>query len=191
MKDTSLMFSRPIKKFFTLLFVFLISACSNTKSTFDFDSSVDFSRIKTYTWDKQPSSAFAKANSLIDKRIVKSIEANLSRKGISQADSGDIKISYSMSTQQKLKSSNISAGVGMSVGRSNRGSISLSSGNQLRQTTEGTLVIDMVSAKDNSLIWRSITTQPISDRKATPQDSQKRMDQLMYGIFENFPPAQK
>jgi len=127
------MLTRQIKKLFILLFIFMLSACSNTKSTFDFDSSVDFSQIKTYTWDKQTSSAFAKANSLVDKRIVKSIESNLSRKGLSQSDTADVKVSYSMSTQKKLSSSNVSAGVGMSVGRSNRGSISLSSGNQIRQ----------------------------------------------------------
>jgi len=172
----------------TMFFVSLLIACSGIKNTYDYDSSIDFTQLKAYQWDMQPSAEFSKANQLKAKRIVRAIEGNMKRKGIVKTDSADIKISYSVNYEKKLKSGGLSAGVGMSVGRSNRGSISLSSGNQLRQTTIGSLMIDMVSTKNNRLIWRSITTKPVTDRPATPEESQKRISQLVYGVFENFPP---
>ena len=177
-----------IKVLFVLFFISLLSACSGTKNTFDYDSSADFSQIKTYQWDFKSSESFAKANPLINKRIISAIEDNLNRKGIVKARSADIKVSYMVHFEKKLKTGGLSAGLGMSVGGFNRGSISLSSGNQIKQTIESTLVIDMIGTKSDNLIWRSTTVKPVKDRDASPEDSKKRIAQLIYQMFENFPP---
>ena len=182
------MFFNNIKVLLVLFSISLLSACSGTKNTFDFDSSADFSQIKTYQWDLQASEAFSKANPLIDKRIISAIEDNLGRKGVVKAESADIKVSYMVSLEKKLKTGGLSAGIGMSVGKSNRGHINLSSGNQIRQSIEGTLVVDMVDTKNGGLIWRSTTVKPVKDRDASPEDSKKRIGQLIYQMFENFPP---
>jgi len=182
-----------LNKFAKILFVFsslILFSCSNVKSSYDYDSAVDFTILKTYQWDTHPSAAFSNANPLVAKRIVKAIEDNLKRKGLLEAEVADIKISYQVNFEKKLSTSNISGGVGMSVGRYNRGSVSLSSGNQIRETTEGTLMIDMVATSSNSLIWRSTTTKPVSGRDASPEESEKRIGQLIFSVFENFPPKQ-
>ncbi|MCW8934141.1 MAG: DUF4136 domain-containing protein [Gammaproteobacteria bacterium] len=174
-----------------LLVLFSISqfaACSATKNTFDYDSSADFSQIKTYQWDFQVSEAFSKANPLIDKRIVKAIEDNLSRKGVVKAKSADITVSYNVDFEKTLKTGGLSAGIGMSIVKFNRGHISLSSGSQLKQALEGTLVIDMLNTKSGKLIWRSTTVQPVKASDASPEDSKKRIARLVSQMFENFPP---
>ncbi len=185
------MLNTVAKILFILSSALFVFSCSNVKSTYDYDRDVDFAAVKTYQWDRQPSKAFTQANPLIAKRIVKAIEANLKRKGLIEAEAADIKISYQVSFEKKLSSSNVTGGIGMSVGRYNRGSIGISSGNSIRETTEGTLMIDMVSANRQNLIWRSITTKPVSARDATPQESEKRIGQLIYRVFDNFPPEQK
>lgn len=182
---------KKIRVLLVLFLISLLSACSGTKNTFDYDSSTDFSQIKTYQWNLQTSEAFAKANPLIDKRIISAIEDSLSRKGVVKAESADIKVSYMVGFEKKLKTGGLSAGVGMSVGKSNRGHINLSSGNQVKQTIEGTLIIDMTDTKNNDLIWRSTTVKPVKDRDASPEDSKKRIGQLVYQMFENFPPNKK
>jgi len=179
---------KNIKVLLVLFSVSYLSACSGTKNTFDYDSSADFSQVKTYQWNLKTSKAFAKANPLIDKRIISAIEDNLKRKGIIKAESADIKVSYLIDFEKKLKTGGLSAGIGMSVGRSSRGNISLSSGNQIRQTIEGTLVVDMLDAKNGNLIWRSTTVKPVKDRDASPEESKKRIAQLVYQMFENYPP---
>ncbi|MCW9047224.1 MAG: DUF4136 domain-containing protein [Gammaproteobacteria bacterium] len=179
------------KNFKILLVLFSISqlvACSATKNTFDYDSSADFGQIKTYQWDFKASEAFSKTDPLIDKRIVRAIEDNLSRKGVVKAKSADIKVSYRVDFEKKLKTGGLSAGIGMSIGSFNRGHISLSSGNQLKQTLEGTLVIDMLDTKSGNLIWRSTTHQPLKDNDSSPEESKKRIARLVSQMFENFPP---
>jgi len=179
---------KSIKVLFMFISISLLSACSGTKNTYDYDSSVNFSQIKTYQWNLQTSEAFSKANPLIDKRIISAIEDNLKRKGLTKTDAADIKVSYMIGFEKKLKTGGLSAGIGMSVGKSNRGNISLSSGNQIRQTIEGTLVVDMIDTKSGDLIWRSTTVKPVKDRDASPEDSKKRIGQLIYQMFENYPP---
>jgi len=184
------MLNKLVKILFVLSTSLFLFSCSNVKSSYDYDSAIDFTTLKTYQWDTQPSAAFSNANPLIAKRIVKAIEDNLKRKGLTKSKVADIKISYQMNFEKKLSSSNIFGGVGMSVGGYNRGSVSISSGNQIRETTEGTLMIDMVSASRNSLIWRSTTTKPVSGRDASPEESEKRIGQLIFSVFEGFPPKQ-
>jgi len=178
-------FTKIILVLLSSLFLF---SCSNVKRSYDYDRAVDFTVLKTYQWDAQPSAAFSRANPLIAKRIVKAIEDNLKRKALVEAKSADIKISYQVSFEKKLSSHNISGGVGMSVGRYNRGSVSISSANQIHEFIEGTLMIDMVATSSHRLIWRSTTTKPLSGRDATPEESEKRIGQLIFSAFEHFPP---
>lgn len=182
------MYTKLIKLLLSLSIVLFLYACSGTKTSFDFDSSVDFGQIKTYQWNMQPSSAFARQDPLLNKRVIKAMDENMSRKGFTKADSADVTLSYHISVDKKLSSGGLSAGIGMSVGKSGRGRINLSSGNQLRTSLEGTLVIDMVSADKQELIWRSTTVKKISDREATPEESTKRIGQLVYSMFESYPP---
>ncbi|RDH84079.1 MAG: hypothetical protein DIZ80_08065 [endosymbiont of Galathealinum brachiosum] len=181
-----------VKKLMKLLLglssIFFLYSCSGTKTSFDFDSSVDFSQIKTYQWDMQPSSAFAKQDPLLSKRVIQAMDDNMSRKGFTKSDSADVTLSYHISVEKKLSSSALSAGIGMSVGKSGRGHINLSSGNQLRTSLQGTLVIDMVSTGKKELIWRSTTVKKIHGREATPDESTKRIGQLVYKMFESYPP---
>ena len=182
------MYTKLIKLLLSLSIVSFLYACSGTKTSFDFDSSVDFSQIKTYQWNMQPSSAFAKQDPLIDKRIIQSMDENMSRKGLTNSDSADVTLSYHISVEKKLSSSALSAGLGMSVGKSGRGHINLNSGNQLRTSLEGTLVIDMVSTNKQGLIWRATTVKKIHGREATPDESTKRIGQLVHRMFESYPP---
>lgn len=171
-----------------LLSVMLLSACSSNKVFFDFDNGADFSQIKTYQWNKQPSAEFAKANQLIDKRIVKAINRNLNSKNLTLSDHADVTINYSISFRKKLSSSGVVAGIGMNVGQSNRGRISLSSGNQLKQTIEGTMVIDIISNKDNALIWRATSKKKISGSPASPEQSIDTINTTVKKMLDNYPP---
>ena len=159
------------------------------KSTFDYDNKTDFTQIKTYQWDSSTSAEFAKTNPLIDKRIVSAIEKELNSKGLIREESADILISYNVSFEKKLSNSAISAGVGMSVGSSNRGHISLSSGNKLRQTIEGALLIDMISTKTSTLIWRGSSVQSVKSTSPSPQDSDKKINSLIKEMLDNYPPG--
>ena len=84
------MYKKIIKLLLSLSMFLFLYACSGTKTSFDFDNSVDFSQIKTYQWNMQPSSAFAKQNPLLNKRVIRAMDENMSRKGLTKSDSADV-----------------------------------------------------------------------------------------------------
>jgi len=183
------------KKFtlFSILFSMLLTAgCNRVKSSYDFDSNVDFTQVKTWQWDKTTSAEFTQANPLIDKRIIKAIEGNLVSKGIKQSTPADINVSYSISIEEKLSSGGVNIAIGMSLRATDRGSVSLSRGNhQLTQTKEGTLTIDMTSAKDGALLWRSTGMRSLPHAASSPEKSQAKITEAVNEMLENFPPPRK
>jgi len=182
-----------IKKIRLLLISFAAIAtagCSSIKSAYDFDSSFDFTQVRSWQWNTKPSAEFAQANPLIDKRIVKAIENVLEQKLFTQTTPPDVNISYTVSIEKKLSSSGISTGIGLSLGSSSRrGHVSMSSGNQLKQTTEGTLRID-ISSKTGALLWRGTGTRSLSHAASSPEKSQEKINEIVNELLKNFPPPQ-
>jgi len=172
-----------------VLSILSLTGCSSIKSSYDYDSRFDFSTIKTWQWDKQPSAEFAQSNPLVHARIVKAIEGALKQKRLNSGTPADVKISYAIRIEKKLSSSGISTGIGMSVGSSNRGHISLNSGNQLKQTTEGTLVIDVISIPGEALLWRGTATRSVSHASDSPEKSQASINEVVKKLLDNFPPS--
>jgi uncharacterized protein DUF4136 len=179
---------KPYRLLSILPVIAFLFSCSNAKTTFDYDNSTDFSQFKTYQWNNQPAEGFAKANPLISQRIVQSINNNLNLKGLSQSDPADFKVSYSVNFEKTYSSSSVSAGIGMSIGSANQGRISLSSGNQLKQTLNGTLVIDITSTTTHSLIWRATTSQKVAGDSPSPEESKNKINNIVMQMLENFPP---
>ena len=184
-----------LTRLLSLLLIFLttlfLAACSNTKSSYDFDSSFDFTRIMTYQWDKTPSVSFASAHPLIDQRIINAIDAALNKKNLDQSLPADVKISYSVSFKEKLGRSGINTGIGLSIGKSSRGHIRLNSASQLKQTTEGTLIIDITSAKNGALLWRGTCIQAVSKKPSSPEKSQVQIREAVNELLKNLPPSGK
>lgn len=172
-----------------LIFTALLTACSNTKVTHDYDTNTNFEQLKTYQWDAQPSAAFAKEKPLIHQRIINAIDENMKNKQFTLAESADIKLNYSLIFEKKIKSSNVSFGIGVPVGK--HGQINMNSGNRVKQITEGKLDIRMISNTSNTLVWRSTSVKEMDNRKASAEESKKRIGQLIYRMFEGYPPKSK
>jgi len=177
-----------IKILFLISVAVLLFSCSSNPALVDYDNSVDFSSLKTYQWDIEPSADFSKSNPLVAKRIVSAIEKGLQKKGFLKAEAADVKISYQVVIEKRFSSTKLSTGMGMSVGGGGRGYIGLSSGNQAKKITEGTLLIDMTSITSNRLIWRSKKTQPLKEQDKSPEESQESINQIVSDMLENFPP---
>ncbi|HED32729.1 MAG TPA: DUF4136 domain-containing protein [Gammaproteobacteria bacterium] len=187
------MFIRKTTRLLAALSILSFAGCSSVKSSYDYDSSFNFSTVKTWQWNKEPSAEFSASNPLIHARIVKAIEGALKQKRLRletyPETPADVNVSYTIRLEKKLSSSGISTGIGMSVGgSSSRGLISLSSGNQLKQTTEGTLVIDVTSIPSGTLLWRGTATGGVSLASASPEESQAKINKAVDELFKNFPP---
>jgi hypothetical protein len=171
--------------------VFVISACSGIQVSQDYDQAYDFSGLKTFAWKPNKDNEYGLAdNDLVDARIRNAIVNTLSARQYTLADSGepDFYISYHVTVEQKISTSNVSGGI--SVGRSSRGrygSVGIGTGSQVRAYDQGTLLIDVTETVDKKLIWRGISTQTVSEH-SDPEKSTSQINETVEKILAQFPP---
>jgi len=155
----------------------------------DYDTSADFEVLKTFDW--MPATGNAAGDELLIKKIRNSMNVQLQAKGRNMsADNPDFLIGMELSGQTI---SGGSVGVGMSIGIpvGRRGSLSVGGGKgRTSEKKEGTLVIDFVDAKTKSLVWRATVTEAV-DPSATPEQKQKKIDDVIAAMLAQFPPQKK
>jgi len=174
-----------------VLVLFILQACSGIQVSQDYEQSYDFSGFKTFTWKPNNDNEYGISdNRLMDKRIRTAIESTLSAKQYTPVDSGepDFYISYHMTVEQVISSSNVSGG--FSLGRSSHGrygGVGISSGSQIRTYDQGTLLIDITDVAKNELIWRGISTQAVSEH-SSPEESTRVINETVEKMLAQFPP---
>jgi hypothetical protein len=171
----------------------LLSACSGIPVSQDFEQGFDFSDLKTFAWDANEANQWgiAESNELVDRRIRSAIENTLTARQFSQinAAQADFLVLYNVVIEQRIRSSNVSGGV--AVGRSSRsrhGSISLSTGSQIRTYEQGTLLIDVIDVASDKLVWRGVSSQALPDL-SDPQRLTDHINATVGAILAQFPPA--
>ncbi len=164
---------------FTLFFLLVPWAAVAQKVTTDFDETVDFSRFKTYGWKqgqvrkKNP----MLDNSLLEKRLKNAVNAQLAAKGLTEtAISPDLLVTYVVGAAEKKEIETWPAG--RRGWRTRRAVV---------RYTEGQIVIDLLNASSNELVWRAHCKDTVSD----PTKFEKRIDKDIEKAFQQFPPKKK
>jgi hypothetical protein len=172
-----------------LMFCIPIAGYAAPLPVTDYDTAADFDTLKTFEW--MPATGNAAGDELLIKKIRNTMDAQLQAKGrMVSADNPDFLIGMELSGKTV---SGGSVGVGMSVGIpvGRAGTISVGGGKRKsRDKQEGTLVIDFVDAKTKSLVWRATVTDAV-DPSATPEQKQKKIDEVIAAMLAQFPPKKK
>jgi hypothetical protein len=155
--------------------VLLLAALPVAAATvrYDNDSSYHFSSPKTFTWVEKTKPEFPLAHP----RIVKAIETQLAAKGLqAAAGGGDLKVDYHavLANRTQITEWGYRPGWGRSI--------------DVQQYTEGTLVVDLIDAATDKLVWRGSATDVASDN---PQANEKRINKAMEKLFKKYPPPGK
>lgn len=175
----------------------LLTGCSSVSVNRDFDSSFDFSKLKTYAWkhDQQPETGVPRIdNDLNDKRIRAAVDRELRAKGFVRVEdkaTASFHVEYFMDFQQRIDSSGGSVSVG--VGRtsaSRAGSVGWSSGSTVSDYEEAQLTIDILNPATDSTIWRGRGRRRTSS-STNPEKITKRTNDAVNRILKKFPPKQK
>jgi len=183
---------RVIRRFWIVLIFVLLQACSGIQVSQDFEQGFDFSALKTFTWRPNENNEWGLANNdLVDRRVRNAIVNSLTARQFSQDDSGqaDFLISYDLAVEQRISSSNVSGGVSMGRSTAGRhGSIGISTGSQVSTYDQGTLIIDVVDAASDKLVWRGVSSQALPDL-SDPQRLTDRVNETVAAILKQFPPG--
>lgn len=150
------------------------------KPSYDFDTTANFSTYRTYAWKPgTPAGEY-----FLDKRIVSAIESQLSAKGLTRNESTpDLYVRYHVGLGVQRNVNGFASGPGGAFSWHGSDSINL----QLNETAMGTLVIDVVDATSEQLVWRGVGVKEL-DIDTKPEKRDEAVVKAVDKILKNYPP---
>ena len=170
----------------TVLLAFAIASCSTVRVNSDYDKTVNFSQYKTYAFHKSGIDK-AEISDLDKKRILKSIDAQLSAKGMTKSETPDLLVNIFTKERERIDVNQFNAGWGYGWGYGWNPYL-WGGRTYVSSSTEGTLYIDLIDAKNKELIWEGMGTGYLT------QDTHKkdeRINEFVTKIIAEFPPKSK
>jgi hypothetical protein len=164
----------------TLLFA---SASFAQQVKTDYDRSADFSRYKTYSWEKVQTQ-----DPLWVDRIKQAVNAALAAKGLTPVESGgNIAIVAIETTQNQQTLNTFYDGFGGGWRWRGFGGFGDST-TTVDNYKVGTLVVDLFDANTKTLLWRGSSSDTLSDKS---DKNIKNLDKGVQKMFDHFPPGPK
>ncbi len=192
----------------TLVLLVALAGCSRITVQSDYDPAAPFASYRSFAWRSLPDTitkrtAETTANEMLvnsprlNDRITSSIEQELESRGIHQTvgDSADLHVAYFLSVSRKSEVSQWYSNAGQPYdgwhpGNEGYGYDQWKEGPETSvtntnysQSLQGTLIIDLVDARTNTMVWRGMGSRTIdSDQpgKNAPEGIKK--------IMKSFPP---
>ncbi|MGV3538296.1 MAG: DUF4136 domain-containing protein [Rufibacter sp.] len=193
--------SRILKSVLGLVLGLLVVGFSGCAPSFnvstDYDQATNFQQYQTWSWyQDQPiakSDSSRRYSTFLDKRIKTAVENEMARRGFKKAssrDQADMLLAYDLTigNVQRVRPDYISVpmiGYGYYYGyryayRYNR----LYDNTTVQQYQEGTLILDIVDAQTNELVWRGTSETTGSERSL----NQEKVQEIVTHILAKFPP---
>ncbi|HEY6066097.1 MAG TPA: DUF4136 domain-containing protein [Thermoanaerobaculia bacterium] len=168
--------AKSVALFLTAAFV---GCASSVTTSVDYDRSIDFSRYRSYGW--LPSRSIG--NDILERRLTAAIDRALTARGLARSDTPDLLVAMHGRLSKEVQYTAYDTGWGYGWRRWG--------GVPTRVTrTEvpvGTLLVDLVDAKDKELVWRGSATTPI-DRSASAEKREEAVGEAVEKLFAGFPP---
>lgn len=163
-----------------ILLVFFIASCSPFKVKVDFDSEASFQKYRSFKMlkhkKKKDDRGFIK-NPINAKRLSSAIESTLKSKGFEQIEKcpADMLIAYHIGIQRKVDVTVYGYRSWRYPGPHSR---------EVRRYKEGTLIIDVIDAKEKQLVWRGTAEGALREIEFLEEDIREAVEK----IFADFPP---
>jgi Domain of unknown function (DUF4136) len=172
--------------------VSMLLGCATTANV-DYREDYDFSSIHNIRImaPTRPGTTDTRINSpLVDERVRKTITDHLVANGFEIVDGdADANLTWQLSARSGLESrdSGISLGLG-TFGRHSAVGVGYGfPAYDVDSYDEGVLTVDVLSARDNTLLWRGSSSRRLVDG-ATPQTLTTTVQELVGDVLANFPP---
>ncbi len=174
------------------LFLLVLSAGATLLAQdvrYDFDSSADFSKYKTYRWVQHPDSV--KVDQLTLTNLGAAFDEVLAKKGLRNVrdESAELVFVFQIATSQEreLTVFNSGWGYGPRWGYGGGPGVTTATSSTI---TIGSLALDMYDANTKKMIWRGVASKSL-DPKASPEKRKKNMAKAAEKLLKNYPPRKK
>ena len=174
---------RCLMRFFVLLSLPVFFGCSSISVSSDYRESTDFSKLKTFSWMlKTPEGDFdlGGANQMARQRIQEAVAAELANKGYIEIIAGDsdFHVTYFSRTEERIQVQPMRGPVIRPMGMGYA---------EVYQYEEGTLIIDLLDAKKQDIIWRGVA-KGVVDWQGTTGGQTGLIDEAVQKVLAQFPP---
>lgn len=201
---------RTLRFFSLLLFSALVlgSCKSSLTVSTDYDRSVDFSKYKTFGIYKLEAEAQT-INELNRNRIYSAIKTALTERGLTESETPDLWVNSLafVESRESHSSTTMTTGMGMGMGGMGMGmgmggfhrpymwgGPMMMTGSSVARTQhnvdvyhKGSLLIDLVDAKTNNLVWHAAGNRNID--KNFGRNADEKISKYVSQMFASFPPA--
>jgi hypothetical protein len=164
-----------------LMAVMLATSAAAQDVTWDYAKGTDFSRLKTYAWI----TGHPLTDPLNHQRVVSAIEAQLAAKGFTKVNSAehpDALVAYHANFEKNFALDEFGSGLG---GFPHFGGTWTRQA-RIEEITVGSLIVDIVDAKANNIVWRGMASKDI-DVHAKPKDRDKQVNRAVEKMFRHYP----
>ena len=201
--------------FFSVAMLLFLGGCSNNVTiNTDYNDEIDFSSFQSYRWYSGKTAAKegdeVVISDILDARIRSHINDQLSQKGMKIKETGkvDFYINYDVTsvveidieTYQTYSGYNRNYswygggyGYGYRSGYHRAGATMTLTGiptteTEIDEYKKGTLIIDIISAVDDTLVWRGVANGRMSEEVKSAEEREATAQKIIGDIMVNFPP---
>ncbi len=162
----------------------MVACASNPPLTVDYNDQFNFSQIKTYAHLEPQQQGSEVASGLMQERIRNAIDDQMLLLGYQKvpADKAHVLIAHTVIGREKVDVRTYYHGR-----RRYRCAMCGYSTVDVRQYTEGTLIIDVLDTKDAQVVWRGVTTAR-AKQHLTPEERTARINERVAYMLADFPP---
>jgi hypothetical protein len=157
----------------------------------DYDPGADFASYQSYAWAERSESGDDDPrvyNAITMQRVRTAVDRALAAKGYSEATGGapDFYVAWHGAIEGKMSYQTINSHYGYGWGWYGGMGVGTSS-TYVNEWDEGTLLVDIIDAGRNELVWRGTATGTV-EPELTPAESQARLDDAAAKLLQTFPP---
>jgi hypothetical protein len=156
----------------------------------DFDPSADFSGYRTFRMMEE-SRPRPRSQQMYEARLETAISNEMTAKGLRLSNNPDLLVAWDAASEGKKSVSTTGSTYGTGYygryGRGWRGGYSTTYAHTtVNEWTEGTLIIDVIDAARERLVFRGSAQAKLNER-ATPEERTRRLNEAVAMILENLP----
>ncbi len=159
-----------------------VGCVSSITTSVDFDRSVDFSRYRTYDWLRSGTIG----NDILETRLAAAIDRELAARGLVRSESPDLYVAMHGRLSKEVQYRAYDTGWGYGWRRSSAGPTMI----RRQEVPVGTLVVDLVDARDKELVWRGTATSAI-DTTASVEKREAAVQESVGKLFAAYPPKRQ
>ena len=171
-------------KIFSLFMLLILSSCSSVSVNSDYDKNTDFSRYKTFAFQKNGIDK-VEISDLDKKRILRAIDSEMTKKGFTKSETPDLLINIFTKEKEQVDVNQFNNNWGFGW-RWGWDPFMWGGQTTVTRTTEGTLFIDIIDATKKELIWQGIGSGALKTQNREKKEI--RIKEFVAEIMTQFPP---